>query len=402
MRIVEINSVIGIGSTGRIVVDIGSVLAERGVENYILYGIGSGDERSRKIGGPLNVKLHQVGTRLLGKHGFYSKSATRKAVKDVNNLDPDIIHLHNIHGHYLNVEILFNYLHEAQTPIVWTLHDCWSFTGHCAYFDYVGCDKWRSQCHKCPQLRSYPKSLIFDRSMESFGDKKRLFTGLNNLTLVTPSKWLKDLVSKSFLSQYRTIVINNGIDLGVFSPKKGSFRERLGLQDKFVVLGIASSWEPRKGLRFFTDISRMMTEEITIVLVGVTDKVRRSLPRGIIAIPRTNNARELAEVYSEADVFVNPTLEDNFPTTNLEALACGTPVITFDTGGSPEAIDDQTGLVVEKGNAQRLYEAILTVKKMGKPYYIDNCRERARSRYDKADAYNSYLNLYKEIIRSKN
>ena len=396
MKVVQINSVCGVGSTGRIAVDISKKLNDEGIENYIFYGTGHSDyENGIKFGGTLNVRTHQLGTRLLGKHGFYSKKATKKLIEKISDIDPDIIHLHNIHGHYLNVEVLFEYLASSNKKVIWTLHDCWSFTGHCAYYDYVNCNKWQTECNNCPALRDYPRSLIFDRSRESFKDKKRIFNSVEDLTLITPSKWLAEETKKSFMSKYPVQVINNGIDLSNFKPLIGDFRIKYGIEKSFMILGVAGVWERRKGLDYFIELAKKAKDDEVIVLVGLSQEQQNKLPKNIIGISRTNSAKELAEIYTSADVFVNPTLEDNFPTTNLEALACGTPVITFDTGGSPEAVDNQTGIVVEKGNLENLLVAIDNVKNKGKEKYKKVCTDRAKELYDKENKFLEYIQLYK-------
>ncbi len=398
MKVVQINSVCGVGSTGRISVDISKKLNDKGIENYIFYGTGQSDyENGIKFGGTLNLKTHQLGTRLLGKHGFYSRKATKKLIEKIHDIDPDIIHLHNIHGHYLNVEVLFEYLASSNKKVIWTLHDCWSFTGHCAYYDYVNCNKWQTECNKCPALKEYPRSIIFDRSRESFNDKKRIFNSVEDLTLVTPSKWLAEETKKSFLSRYPVQVINNGIDLSNFKPSIGDFRIKHGIEDKFIILGVASVWGRRKGMEYFIEISKKLKKDESIVLVGLSQEQQNKLPKNVIGISRTNSVNELAEIYTTADVFVNPTLEDNFPTTNLEALACGTPVITFDTGGSPEAVDDQTGIVVEKGNLEKLLIEIDNIRNRCKEKYKKACISRASQLYDKDNKFLEYIELYEHI-----
>ena len=339
---------------------------------------------------------------MFGKHGFYSRKATKKLIEKIREVDPDIIHLHNIHGHYLNVEVLFEYLASSNKKVIWTLHDCWSFTGHCAYYDYVNCNKWQTECNNCPALREYPRSLIFDRSKESFKDKKRIFNSVEDLTLVTPSRWLEEETKKSFLSKYPVQVINNGIDLSNFKPSIGDFRKKHGIEEKFIILGVAGVWERRKGLDYFLELAKKAKDDDVIVLVGLSQEQLNKLPKNIIGISRTNSVKELAEIYTTADVFVNPTLEDNFPTTNLEALACGTPVITFDTGGSPEAVDDQTGIVVEKGDLEGLIKAVQYIKVKWKEKNTGLYLERAKRNFDKNDKFGEYVELYKYVnLRSK-
>lgn len=399
MKVVQINSVCGFGSTGRIAIDISETLDSKGYENYIIYGRKNSEyKNSIKIGGQVNIMFHLLESRLLGKHGFYSKGATKELIAKFEEIDPDIIHLHNIHGYYLNVELLFKYLSKVNKKVIWTLHDCWSFTGHCAYYDYVGCYKWKKECHDCPQLKEYPKSLIFDRSKEAYIDKKRLFNSVEDITFVTPSKWLQKELESSYLSSYPSEVINNGINLKEFRPLASNFRKDNNLANKFMILGVASVWERRKGLKYFIELADKLSEDEKIVLIGLSEKQLENLPSNIIGFSRTGSLSELVEIYSTADVFVNPTLEDNFPTTNIESLACGTPVVTFDTGGSPEIIDKDTGIVVTKGDLAGLESAIKIIKVKGKINYSEACVNRAKDNFDKDFTFEKYIELYKKVL----
>lgn len=400
MKILQINSVCGIGSTGRIATDIHRVLIAEGHESHIAFGrdIPSNCENSIRIGKKTDNYNHVILTRIFDRHGFGSKRATQHFIEVVAKINPDIIHLHNIHGYYINIELLFEYLKEANKPVVWTLHDCWAFTGHCSHFDYIGCDKWKIGCYGCPQKKSYPSSILMDNSKDNFIKKKELFTGVNNLTIVTPSKWLAGLVRESFLNQYPIKVINNGIDLDVFKPTKSNFRQKYNLENKFIILGVANIWGRNKGYDYLIELSKKLYKDEIIVMVGVTDKQKNELPDNIVGITRTNSTKELAEIYSSSDVFINPTLSDTFPTTNLESLACGTPVITFNTGGSIETIDDKTGIVIEKEDYEGLYKAIKKIKFKGKDNYAEECIMRARKLYNKNHRFSDYVNLYKEVI----
>lgn len=399
MRVLQINSVCGTGSTGRIVTDLDNVLTEAGHESYVAYGRDAARNCNHtiKIGSKIDNYMHVAKTRLFDRHGLGSVKATKEFIETVDHLDPDIIHLHNIHGYYLHIKLLFDYIKKANKPVVWTLHDCWPFTGHCSYFEYVNCNKWETECCSCPLKSSYPSSLLIDNSLENFRIKKEIFTGVDNLTIVTPSKWLERLVKLSFLKKYPLKVINNGIDLDVFKPLDSNFREKNNLQNKFIILGVASIWSERKGFKYFSELSKMLNDDEVIVLIGLTDKQIKSLPNNMVGIKKTNSTIELAQIYSAADVFVNPTLEDNFPTTNLEALACGTPVITFKTGGSPESIDLSCGIVVEKGNIDELMTAIRLYRQKDSTIYLANCLSRSRL-YDKEAKFNEYLTLYESLL----
>ena len=391
MKVFQINSTCGFGSTGRIAVDILKELEKNGGEGIIAYGRNSAPENvnSYRIGSDLHVKIHGVLSRITDRQGFYGTSATKRLIEKIKDYNPDIIHLHNIHGYYLNVAILFDFLKEYNKPIVWTLHDCWAFTGHCAFFSFSGCEKWKSECNTCPLKKDYPTSLVMDNSKKNYKQKKELFTKPENITFVTPSEWLKDLTEKSFLGKYPVKVINNGIDLTKFKPTESDFRQKNNLQDKFIILGVASVWEERKGLKDFIKLNEMLSENEKIVLVGLDDNQLATLPESIMGIKRTNSIEELAEIYSAADVFVNPTYEDNYPTTNLEAISCGTPVVTYITGGSPESVFEGNGFSVPQGDVKGIYDAI---KK------VDGCKTPTKDFFDASKRYKEYVDLYKEIL----
>lgn len=391
MKILQINSVCGVGSTGRIATDLYKVLEEQGHECLIAYGRGTAPEgiNSIRIGSDFDVNVHGVMSRLTDKHGFYTKKATKEFICKIKEYDPDIIHLHNIHGYYINIEELFHYLAESNKPVVWTLHDCWAFTGHCPHFDYIGCDKWKTECYDCPQKKEYPASLCADKSKWNYSKKKELFTSVNKMMVVTPSQWLGNLVKQSFLSKYPVKVINNGINLNVFKPTLSNFREEYQLQNKNIILGVANVWGLHKGLQYLLELANELDDSYQIVIVGVTEK--QKLPPNTMGITRTNDVQQLAQIYTAADVFVNPTLEETLGLVNLEALACGTPVITFNTGGSPECIDKTCGIVVEKGNIEGLMQGILLLKndKINESYCINFANS-----FDKNMKYQDYIGLY--------
>ena len=344
MKVLMINSVCGVGSTGRICTDIADMLIAQGHECKIAYGRKIVPEKYKdiayRIGSDFGVKVNGVKARLFDNEGFNARSATKKLIKWIKHYNPDVIHLHNLHGYYLNVKLLFNYLKTCGKKVVWTLHDCWSFTGHCTHFQVPHCDKWQTECGKCIRSKDYPKA-IFSHAKRNFKRKKQIFCGVPNLTIVTPSKWLAELVKQSFLKEYPVQVINNGIDLTVFKPTASDFREKYGLQNKKVILGVANVWEKRKGFDDFLELAKLISDDYRIVLVGVTDEQLKKLPPNVIGIKRTNSATELAQIYTAADVLFNPTYEDNYPTVNLEAQACGTPVITYPTGGSVESVPEE-------------------------------------------------------------
>lgn len=338
-RILFINSVCN-GSTGTICKNLYKAAVEAGHECCIAYGRGEAPKRFNtiKIGNKLDFYLHVLKARLFDASGFGSKRATKEFIKNIDEFKPDIIHLHNVHGYYVNIEILFNYLKQhPEIKKVWTLHDCWAFTGHCAYYTYAKCDKWKSCCNgTCLNKKEYPKT-IFSRIKINFNKKKQIFSDVENMVLVTPSKWLKKEVKSSFLADYCIKVINNDVDTNIFKPTKSTIKKQYGIEDKKIILGVASVWDKRKGLDVFIDLSKRIDNDCQIVLIGLNKKQIRKIPNNIIGICRTENVQELVKWYSAADVYFNPTLEDNYPTTNLEAIACGTRVVTFNTGGSPES-----------------------------------------------------------------
>ena len=351
MKILQINSVCGYGSTGNIVVDLYRALRELGHDCYIAYGRGTApkDVQSYRIGSDIDVYMHGFFSRITDKHALYSRRATKSFVSWMKEYDPDVIHLHNLHGYYINIEILFDALRQMDKPVVWTLHDCWAFTGHCSYFEYIGCDKWKTGCHCCPQKKEYPVSILLDNSKDNYVRKREAICALEHLTIVTPSEWLKNLVEESFLSKYPSVVIHNGIDLNVFCPIYKHLKEKYGLQDKKIILGVASVWGKRKGLQDFLKLSELLDDSYHIVLIGYVNEI---LPEthNITCISRTDDREELAGWYTEADIFFNPTYEDNYPTVNLEAQACGTLVITYDTGGSPEGVLESGGMIIAQGD----------------------------------------------------
>ncbi len=398
MKVLQINSVCGIRGTGRICTDIADILTQNGHECKIAYGREAVPEQyekySFKIGSDFSVKIDALKSRLFDNAGFNSVCATKKLIKWIEEYNPDIIHLHNIHGYYLNVEILFDYLKKANKPIVWTLHDCWSFTGHCAYFDFVGCNKWKSGCEKCPQKHEYPSSFFTDNSYKNYIRKKHIFTGVKNMTLITPSNWLESHVKESFLNEYPIKVVNNGIDLSVFKHTESNFRQKHGLDHKKIVLGVASVWDRRKGLSDFLELSKQLDDNYRIVLVGLNKEQMSNLPKNIIGLPRVLEASELAEIYSAADVFANLSVEETMGLTTVEALACGTPVVVYDRTAVPETVDENTSIIVKNGDIDALKTAVTSIRKLD-----TDCVERA-THFDKNTRYNCILDMYLKIFET--
>lgn len=407
--ILQINTCLHIGGTGMVAESCGREVIKEGWNSYIAYSRNyisqtpPSASKIIKIGNDADVYLHAVQTRLFDTHGLCSKSSTKKFIEDIKKLSPDIVHLHNLHGYYLNYPLLFSYLKEKSIPVVWTLHDCWSFTGHCTHFESVCCEKWKSGCGNCPRKKDYPSSMFLDNSKNNYLKKIQAYGDYEKLTLVPVSNWIEERLKESFLQNHKIRVIHNGIDLDKFHPASEDvtkrLREEYGLEDKKVILGVASTWTPMKGLLDFIELRKVLPESTLIVLLGLTEKQIQDLPRGIIGLKRTEDFGELLGFYSLSSVFCNPTYEDTFPTTNLEALACGTPVITYNTGGSPESIDGDTGLVVEKGDISGLNNAIQIVLSNNKEHYSKVCRKRAEVKWNKVDRFKEYIELYKEILK---
>jgi glycosyltransferase involved in cell wall biosynthesis len=394
MKIVQINATCGVGSTGKICVGISEILTQNGIENYILYSSkGNGYPLGIRCSDDKYIKLQALKSRILGNYGFNSSLATRKMIKELDRISPDIVHIHNIHGHDCNLKILFEYFKNKKTKLVWTFHDCWVFTGYCPHYAMVGCDKWKTECNNCPQRKEY--SWFFDNSKKNFNIKKKLFEGLD-LTVVTPSEWLAGEVKKSFLKDARVEVIRNGIDLEVFRQSVSDFKKRYGIESKKMLLGVAFDWGMRKGLDVFCTLAqRLDPEKYAIVLVGTSDAIDKTLPKNIISIHRTTDQKELAEIYTAADLFVNPTREENFPTVNIESIACGTPVLTFRTGGSMEMLDENSGSSVECEDIDSLEREIKHICEK-EPYNKDDCIKKAKE-FDKNIKFREYTDLYERI-----
>ena len=401
MRIVEIN-MCAIGSTGKIMFQIADRARKSGnrVNTYSTYPpskkykkLPAPPDGHKYYGSYLSTMFHYGVARIFGRNGCYSIGATKRLIREIKKFKPDILHLHNLHCYCINLSLLFKYIKKNNIRVIWTLHDCWTFTGHCPYFDMIGCEKWKTGCYQCPQIGEYPASYT-DTSKWMYEHKKKWFTGVEDMTLVTPSKWLADLTRQSFLKDYPVKVINNGIDLNVFKPTESDFRKKYGLEDKFIVLGVAFGWGKRKGLDVFIELSKRLDERYQIVLVGTNENVDKQLPKSIISIHRTQNQTELAEIYTAADLFVNPTREEVLGLVNIEALACGTSVVTFNSGGSPECIDETCGVVVEKNDIDGMQREIERICE-SRPFGQEACIKRAQH-FDMNDKFAEYVALYEK------
>ena len=397
-------------STGKICEDIAKVVMAYGWESYIAYGRWAkpGVSYDRCMGNKLDMYMHYAQHRFFDREGLASRGTTKKLVRWIDEVKPDIIQLHNIHDHYLNYPILFGYLATLDTPIVWVQHDCWAYTGGCVYHDLYKCDKWREGCKgTCPNKRA----IFCNKSAEQFVLKKELISKIKSLTFVSVSDWLGDLLMESFHKDRRLMTIHNGIDISRFRPltkveKIKENKERAESHPdalsssipncRFSILGVAAVWDARKGLNDFIKLRGILSAEYKITLVGLTQKQVNKLPAGIRGITRISSIEEMVQLYSDSDVFVNSTYSDNFPTTNIEALACGTPVITYKTGGSPEAVDAKTGFVIKQGDIVSLANTIMYLK--DNPFSSADCRKRAQDHFDKDKCFKQYIKLYNELL----
>lgn len=394
MKVMEINS-FGNLSTGRIAVDIYRMLIQNGDQGLVAYARNSvpEDVAGYKIETGINILLDGVFTRITDRAGFFSRRATKRLVRVIEEYDPDIIHLHNLHGYYLNIKVLFEYLQQNEKPVVWTLHDCWAFTGHCCYYSMAGCEKWKSKCSNCPQKNEYPASMWKDNSERNYKEKKELFTSLPRLYLVTVSKWLEEEVKKSFLKQIPCTTIYNGIDREIFKPTSSDFREMYGLDNKFIILGVASTWTVRKGIKDFVRLAEILDKDERIVLVGVSDKEKRILPRTITCIERTDDIKELAGIYTAADVFFNASIEETFGLPTAEAIACATPVIVYNTTALPEVVSKSNGFVCEPHDLEKVHRCIESIRSGEAAFDFDVMP------YEKNRCYEKYIQLYEEIYK---
>ncbi len=397
MKIVQINATYGKGSTGKICLSLSRLMNDNNIKNYIIHsGENTEYENSYSFGNTSYLKLQSLKARIFGNWGFNSKQATKKIINKLDEISPDIVHLHNIHGHDCDLDTIFSYFKQKNTKLIWTFHDCWTFTGYCTHFTLDKCYKWKTECVDCVQNKKF--SWFVDRSKELYNRKRTLFSGLD-LTIITPSKWLADLVNESLFKEYSVKVINNGINLDVFKPIESDIKQIYNINDKYIVLGVAFGWSVSKGIDVFVKLAEKLDERYQIILIGTDDNTDKILPKNIISIHRTQDQHELAKLYSAADLFVNPTREDSYPTVNMESLACGTPVVTFRTGGSPESVDDSCGSVVDVDDIDSLYNEVTRICET-KPYSQEACLKRAIL-FDKDTCFREYIKTYEAIFNDR-
>lgn len=400
MKVLHINMTYDYGSTGRFIKYIKEELEKEGHGCNVVCSFARGQKEGiLETQSSFVQKVEIVLGRILGNHGLNCYMQTHKALQFIKQYHPDVIHLHNLHGDYINFELLFKFIKKYDIPVIWKLPDCWSFTGHCAYYDYIQCDQWKKGCGKCPQLGQYPVSWIRDYSSEMLEKKKKAFSGVKRMILTPPSNWLKGQVEQSYLKQYKIVVVNNGTDTNNFKPVNDDKVRQIRSDGKIVVLGVVFGFDIRKGLDYFNFLAEKLPEHFKIILVGIKDE-KKYMNSRIQLIGRTESVSELAQYYSAADVFVNPTLEENFPSVNIEALSCGTPIVAFDTGGATEAFSPETGVIVKKGDKEELLKSVIYVGEK-KPFKSSDCVKRSKL-FTKETMIQKYIELYNEVIKYEN
>jgi len=407
LKLLQIAVTAGGGSIGSIATQIGDTFADEfNGKSFITYHFRcyksqSPKNNSIRVGNPFTFFCHILATRLFDAHGLASWYDTKKLIRFMEHEQIDIVHLHNIHGYYVNVKMLIDHLVKNNIPVVWTIHDCWNFTGHCAHFNEVSCDKWKiDECRKCPYKTRYPGSIFLNRSAEMYQMKKRLFNSLQKVVFVPVSDWEKQMLTESFLRKKPIKRIYNGIDLDIFKNTGDSeaIKEELGIAGKFVIIGVATGWGPDKGIMDYLKLATIIPESMKIVLVGVDENIQKQLPGSILCLPRTFNQQQLAEYYSLADVLTSLSVQESMGLTVVEAMACGTPAIVYDNTAQSELVDKSTGFTIETGSVEQVLAVLFEVQTNGKSRYSDNCRKRAERMFDKNKCYGEYIELYKQLI----
>ena len=395
-KVLIINVAINWGSTGRIVEDIGGLAESEGWQVFVAHGARYKNPSSLphiQISTRLGEVFHFVESSLFDAQGLGSRIATRLFLKRID----DIIHIHNIHGCFLNYPILFRFIESKKIPVVWTLHDCWAMTGHCVHFVGPNCNKWQTICDRCPQKMSFPSSYWLDRSKRNYALKKDLFTSMTRMHITTVSSWLKEIAEASFLQFMPISVVPNGIKTSVFTPQPSEIREQYGLQGKKVLLAVATEMDERKGLYDYAKLASLLPKQYQLVLIGVNGRRRKDLPEGVIALKRLQSTKELLAYYSAADVLLSLSYEETFGMTIIEAMACGTPAIVYDNTAQPELITPETGIIVPTGDIAALMKAIEGICSKPKESFSSACRGHSLA-YDEKISYQKYLDLYRAIL----
>jgi glycosyltransferase involved in cell wall biosynthesis len=401
-KVIQINSVSNSGSTGRIAEQIGSKAIENNWSSFIAYGRYANSSSSKliKIGSKKDFYGHLFKSFVLGQHGLGSENATSELIRQINDIQPDVIHFHNLHGYYINYKILFKYLEKFKGHIFWTLHDCWSFTGHCSHFSDINCNKWIDGCNTCPKIKNYPKSLFFDTSKEMYLLKKSQFCNIDNLHIVTVSDWLNNLVSKSFLKEYDITTIHNGVDLSIFKPKEKNdiLLTKYQLSNKYIMITASTSWTKHKGFEDYLKLSALLREDEIIIMIGLNEEKIKKLPSNIIGIKKTESQLELSDWYNIADLVLNLSYQETFGMTSAEGFACGIPTIVYNATASPELVShERLGYIDDPGLINDVYESVKKIRKNGSDFYSDFCRTTAMDKYNMDTQCQKYINLYQDL-----
>lgn len=401
-KLVQFNPVANWGSTGRLTEDIGDVAMAAGWDSYIAFGRQFNPSTSHllRIGGNWSVISHTLKTRFFDRQGFGSYCATSTLLKKFDEIKPDIFQFHNLHGNFLNLPLILRYAIEKNIPIVWSLHDCWSMTGHCTHFVKIGCERWKTECYRCPLKAEYPNSWLFDQSRRNFREKKKLIEAIPQLSIISGSEWLASIAAESYFKGRTIHVIPDGIDTDIFQPRNNGIllRRKLGIEGKFVILATGTGWGEDKGFYDYGKLKKMLSDDYAIVLVGLSPEWLSKIPEGVIGLPRTKTPQELSEYYSMADCVISLSRMESFGLTPVEGYACGTPAIVYDTTALPELITPETGFVAKFLDVEDVKQKVELLKARGKANYSERCHEIAVEKYDRRKCYAEYLKIYNAML----
>ena len=402
MKVVQVNAIFGSKSTGTIVREIQSCCEANGIESYVAYSIADrpDDEvpNGFRIGNRLTAKWSALFSRIIGKQAYANRISTWRFLRWLDKVNPDVVHLHNLHSNYIHLNMLLRYLAKHDIATVVTMHDCWYYTGGCTHYTSVGCYRWREGCGNCPQKKQLP-SFFFDRTHDVIKDRKKYLSAIPRLTMVGASEWVANEMRKSLLNDLNITFIHNGFDLVLFRPTSSEKRKELGLERKFVILGPASKWLlpiNKPTLDYFVS---KIDSDMAILLFGCSS-INSSLPKNVMQIGYTKSPKEMAELYSMADVMVNCSREDTLSSLNLECQACGTPVVTYDATGSKETVDGECGFAVPTGDAEALWEKVQEVRLLGKKSMLELCGKWVSANFEKKTNYEKYIELYRQMIKA--
>ena len=392
MKIIQINAVAEYSSTGRTTTELHNALIERGIESWIAAPNVTNGSFTIKIGSKLENNLHSLFSRLFGKQGYGSYFSTKRLITRLKKINPDIVHLRNLHANYINLPLLFHYLKEKQIPTVLTLHDCWPFTGHCCYFIDSKCEKWKHNCGKCPDIKSWNTSWFFDFSKHNLLNKSRYFSGLDNLAVIGVSDWVTSFVSDSILKNAKIVKrIYNWIDLSLFKPSVIQTAQN----DRPIVLGVSQIWNRQKGINDFVKLASMLPDYKFLLVGNIVEQIEKK-PSNLIFAGTASSVNQLIEYYTKADVFFNPSTRETFGKVTAEALSCGTPVVAYNATATPELIGTNCGYVVPPGDLDAAKKAIADIINNGQ--MAKHSREFAKKTFDKDKLIDEYIEVYQTLI----